>query len=113
MVAVDYNDFQELAIEMIHDYGTELTLTNPSDNVTKAIGVFTALTKNDRPNTNIQQQVMNLFISPDKKVLKRPPEVGDYVDREQAGTTVRWVIEELEEVQPGDTVILYKARVHK
>lgn len=109
----DYSIDQADAVELIEEFGTTLTLTNPSGDTTKAIGVFLPLSKTDIPNSNTQVQVMNLFIEPTRKVLKRSPEVGDFISRDKGSDKVVWVAMEVEEIRPGDTVLLYKVRVSK
>lgn len=111
--AHNYAVNQETAIRLVEQFGESLTLTNPTDDVTKAIGLFLPLTKTDLPNSNTQLQVMNLFIEPSRKVLKRTPEVGDHISRDKGNDKVVWVAMEVEEIRPGDTVLLYKLRVSK
>jgi hypothetical protein len=107
----DYTDDQLTAIELIEEFGENLKLENPDGDTTKAVGVFLALGKDDLPNTNTQVQVMNVFIEPSKKVLKRAPRPGDYLSRDRGNDEVVWSVMEVEEIRPGDLIILYKVRV--
>lgn len=112
----DYSRSKATATRLIQNFGALAQFiydAGTNDITFTAYCVFLPLKQNERTNTTVETQEMNVFV--DVTDIREIPEVGSYINRNGDNKATRdlWRISQVEEIRPGDTQLLLKLRVEK
>lgn len=97
----DYDKTYTMASRLLDKFGTTIMVETPERDLHKGYGVFSQIEQSERPANLVEENILEFWLSGD---IEYTPILGDYL---LAGTEV-WAITQVERVQPGPKLLMYR-----